>query len=126
MAWTSPVSALCVMLLFGNHVEAMIVPQSVPNGVSQNLAGVLINELQLAAKGAAVPQIGELLQHCIFKLMKYVIFLQVDCKLDFLSSKGGQHEAQYQGSFLAPLRTAQRHSICKRRRGQPLLPKDSA
>ena len=48
-----------------------------------------MNELQLAAKGAAVPQTGELLQHCIFKLMKSVIFLQVDCKLDFLSSKGG-------------------------------------
>ena len=63
MAWTSPVSALCVMLLFGNHVEAMIVPQSVPNGVSQNLAGVLINELRFAC-----PPLG------------------------FLSGKGGQRE----------------------------------
>ena len=44
--------------------------------------------MQLAAKSAAVLQMGELRQHCIFKLMKSVMFLQVDCKLDFLSSKG--------------------------------------
>ena len=54
--------------LSGNHVETVIVTQSAPNGVSQNFAGVLLNELQLAPKGAAVSQIGELLQHCIGRL----------------------------------------------------------
>ena len=63
----------------GNHIEAVIVAESVPNGVSQHFVGVPMNELQLAAKGAAVPKIGELVQHCVFKLSKAVIFLQVNC-----------------------------------------------
>ena len=65
--------------LTSNHVEAVIVAQGVPNGVSRHFVGVLMNELQLATKGAAVPKIGELVQRCIFKLSKSVIFLQVDC-----------------------------------------------
>ena len=40
---------------------------------------VLMNKLQLTTKGAAVSKTGELIQHCIFKLIKPVIFLQVDC-----------------------------------------------
>ena len=36
----------------GNHVEAAIVTQSAPDGVSQHFVCVLVNELQLAPKGA--------------------------------------------------------------------------
>ena len=36
--------------LSGNHVETVIGTQSAPNGVSQNFAGALLNELQLAPK----------------------------------------------------------------------------
>ena len=45
----------------GNHVEAVIITQSAPDGVSQHFVGVLVNELQLAPKGAAGTKIGELM-----------------------------------------------------------------
>ena len=71
---------LCIYkTLTDNHVEAVIVTQSVPNGVDQHFVSVLMNKLQLTTKGAAASKAGELIQHCIFKLIKPVILLQVDC-----------------------------------------------
>ena len=64
--------------LSGNCVKTVIVAQGVPNGVSQHFLGALVNKLQLTTKGAVVPNGGELVQNCIFKLRKSVRFFQVD------------------------------------------------
>ena len=47
--------------LTGNYVETVIVAQSVPNRVSQHFMGALVNKLQLATKGAAISNGGELI-----------------------------------------------------------------
>ena len=56
--------------------------------------GILLYELQLAAEGAAISSIGELLQHCIFKIKKLIALVRIDGKLDFLARQGGECESR--------------------------------
>ena len=47
------------------------------------------DKVQLTAKGTTLSNIGELLQDCMFKIVESVTFLQLNCKLGFLSYQRG-------------------------------------
>ena len=49
------------------------------------------DKVQLAAEEVLLV-FRKLFQHCIFKFLKSIIFLKVDCELDFLSSQCGQDQ----------------------------------
>ena len=74
------------------QVETVIVTQGIPNWVNQAFLGIFAYKLKLAAKGAALSNVGELLQHCIFELIEPVKFLQFYRELHLFSSKGDQDE----------------------------------